>query len=216
MPKKKKKKSVAGTTSASQATRETGQEPTRAEGASGGRGGIVAIIVVLSVLLAVVGFVIWHRRKDPARQWARRIEALHAQKIEARLTRCFGGSNGEAIRAVMNEVRRGTWAVPYRSCVGSRYTELIAAPMDFLSDISGQPTGADDAQTRERGRLERLRGSLQALERAASGLERMQPVPEDARDRVATALEDVAIEVNNERQSMEDLANVAEGAASWW
>ncbi|MEI8259318.1 MAG: hypothetical protein WCJ30_26925 [Deltaproteobacteria bacterium] len=213
MPKKKKKKSVADSASAPlDALEPTPSESDRPRG----RGGLIAMVAVLTELLGAGGFVTWHRRKDPARQWARRIEALHAQKVEARLSRCFGGSTGDAIRAVMNEARHGAWATSYRHCVGPTYTELIAAPMDFLSDITAPPGNADDAQARERGRLERLRGSLQALERATSGLDRGQPVPEEARDRVATALEDVAIKVNNEHQSMEDLTNVVEAASTWW
>lgn len=216
MSKKKKKHSGEPSAGSPQNTGNAVNPSTARAGSHGSRRGVVTMVAALSVLLALGAFVTWHRRKDPWRQWARRIEVRHASKIDARLTHCFGGSSGDAIRAIMNDVRRGAWAAPYRSCIGPAYTELIAAPMDFLSDISGEPAAAHDAQTRERGRLERLRGSLQALERAVGGLERTQPVPESARDRVATALEDVAIEVGNEHQSMEDLANAAEDTASAW
>lgn len=207
MAKRKKKSGSTGT-----ANDETRGEVPPSEG---GKKGLAVMIAVLGVVLAAGAFVTWHRRSDPSRQWARRIEEAHAQKIDRRLNGCFGGHDPDAIRRVVRDVRTGSWGA-MRECGGPRYTEVIAAPLDFLTDIRNPPGSADDAQARARGRLERLRGALQAVERAAGQNDRTQPVPEEARDRLATTLEDLAIEVQAERQSMEDLANVVEAAASWW
>lgn len=211
---KRKKKQGAGR-SASSVAADTNEISTTA--AEGGPKGLIALALVLGLVLAGAAGITLHRRRDPARVWARTMEAAHATKIEQRLARCFGGNgDADAVRAVVNDVRRGNWGARFRECAGVRFAEVIAAPLDFLHDTADPPAAAEDAHSRERGRLERLRGALEHLERSNNGLDRAQPVPEDARDRLATALEDVAVEVQNEHQSMEDLANVADSAASWW
>jgi hypothetical protein len=206
---KRKKKTGEGSAADSTASSSAG------DGASGGKSGVAAMIVVLGLVLAAGAFVTWHRRKDPARQWARGIEQAHAQKIERRFASCLGGSDADAVRRLVRDVRQGQWG-PLQACAGSRYSELIASPLDFLTDIRNPPGGAEDAQARERGRLERLRGAITAVERATGDLDRHQPIPEASRDRLATSLEDLAIELQAEHQSMEDLANVVESSASWW
>jgi hypothetical protein len=208
---KRKKKSGAG----HEGTAESAAKGS--EAAAGGRAGVALMIVVLGLVLAAGAFVTSHRRKDPARIWARNVEAAHAQKIERRFAHCFGGrGDADAIRLVVADARQGRWSASFHTCAGPRFGEVIAAPLDFLVDVVSPPGPAESAQARERGRLERLRGALQTVERATSDLDRSQPVPDAARDRVATALEDLAIETQNEYQSMEDLANAAESSASWW
>jgi hypothetical protein len=203
---KRKKKTGEGAVSPS---------ATKGDGASGGKTGVALMIVVLGLVLAAGAFVTWHRRNDPARQWARTVEQAHAQKIERRFASCLGGADADAIRRIVRDVRQGQWG-RLGTCVGPRFTELIAAPLDFLTDIRNPPGGAEDAQARERGRLERLRGAVLAVERAAVDLDRHQPIPEASRDRLATTLEDLAIELQAERQSMENLTTLVEGTASWW
>ena len=178
------------------------------------RGGNGAIITLVALAVGVGAFVTWHRDKHPARRWARAVETAHALKIEAPLSRCFGGADGASIRRHVPEVRRGRLLPPFRDCQGGTLTEIVVAPMTFVPSLANPPSTAESAKVRERDLLERLRASLQNLQRAAQGAPRDRPLPDDQRDRIASALEDVAVDVDAERTGLNDLIRAADEAAS--
>lgn len=196
--------------------RKTGSTAETEAAARAGRRGKILVGVVLAAAVAGGAFVGWHRQRDPARRWARAVEQAHARKIEQRLTRCFGGADGAAVRRAIPAVRGGSLPAPLRTCRGPVLTELAASPMDFAADLLEAPGAAENARTRERDQLERLRGSLAQLERALAPVGTDGAVPEDRRGTLVTALEDVAVDVDAERTSLGDLLRAAEEAASIW
>jgi len=173
------------------------------------------IAVAIVALGAAVGLG-WHRTRDPARIWARTLERIHSDRFEQRFVRCFGGADAESLRRVEADIRAGRWRAPFQACTGPTLTETVIAPLDVITGLADPPGGIDAARARERISLDRLRGTLTQLERVTYGLDRSHPVPEATRDALATALEDVAVEVQNERRTLTDLVDAAESAARWW
>jgi hypothetical protein len=173
-------------------------------------------MVLTVMVVGAGGYVVWHRSKDPARAWAHTVEQDHVSKISERLRRCFGADDPEGIRRLLPEIRRGNFPASVRGCSGRVYSDLIASPGDFARSLRNPPSWASSAQVRERNKLERLGGSLIQFERATGSIDRNAPIPDGARDRVLTALEDVAVDVDAEQSSFSDLMNTTENGASWW
>lgn len=178
----------------------------------------VTLAVLAALLIVGSGYVAWHRRKDPARRWALQVEISHEQRIQSRLRRCFGGSDAAAIRRLLPEVRRGIVPAPLRACRGTLMSELVVTPMEFSASLAEPPESAESAKVRERDKLERLRGSLAQLQRVIEDLpsDGRTPISDDQRDRLASALEDVAVDVDSERRGLQDLVRAAESGASLW
>ena len=53
----------------------------------------------------------------------------------------------------------------------------------------------------------------QTLQRVLEGLDRSQTIPDDQRDRIVTALEDVAVDVDAERTAFQSMVQAAENDA---
>jgi hypothetical protein len=173
------------------------------------------LLGVMLVLILGAGLVTHRRRTDPARVWAQQFDQHRAQKLEQPLTACFGGTDGAAIRRLIPPIRDGRWPAPFATCRGSVLTEVLTAPMALAADLRGAPEAAERAKNRERGHLDRIRTSLQRLQ-TLSDFERGEIVPEIARDRIANALEDLAVEVDAERTAYQALVESANEAASWY
>lgn len=138
------------------------------------------------------------------------------EKVTRRLMRCFGGHDAASVRKIIPEIRRGNWPAPFRDCRSLILSETVASPMDFAAELLEPPGPVETAQAKERDHLERLRSSLANLQRIAGDVPRDSSVPQELRDRMASALEDLAVDLDGERQAFEDLMEAAESAASLW
>lgn len=177
--------------------------------------------VIASVFVAIasasIGFVAWHRPRDPGRVWFKSVEERHEQRIATKLTACFGGPSAAQIRANIPEIRRGTLPNSIKNCRGASLTEMLALPVAVASDLGTPPGYAENGKRRAWDAYSRLQVSLRAYERAMAAVpEGGAAVPENARDALASALDDVASDAEATKNAVTDLRNVVEDNASWY
>jgi len=173
--------------------------------------------VLVAMTTASIGFVTWHRPRDPGRQWFKGVEARHQAHISTRLTRCFGGETAAQIRVNLAEVRRGTLPPALRTCRGAALTELIASPLAAAGELGTPPGYAENHRRRAWDAYSRLQTSLRAYERALNAVaEGQAAVPESARDSLASAIDDVAADADSARNVINDTRIVVEENASWY
>jgi hypothetical protein len=171
--------------------------------------------IVLGVALAgAIVAVLFHRRADPARAWAREVETRHVALIETPLARCFGAADGAAIRRAIPDVRRGSYPAGLRHCAGPALTELVQQPITFSHSLENSPPGVDDARQRERSTLSQLSSSLGRLQLVAGDIAVGGAIPETSRDGIAGALEDIAVYTDQEKSTFSDLLQAAQDAGS--
>ncbi len=181
------------------------------------RRNVVATSVIVALAFSVIGFIGWHRPRDPGRVWYKRVQSGFSQQIEGTFQRCFGASDGAAIRRSLPELRRGVLPTTLRGCRGSALTEVIAAPLAFGSNIGAPPGYAENQKLRVIDAVERLRASGTAYERAVDDLPASAAaVPEASRDPIANGLDQVATDVDGLRNAVRDLGVVVEDNASWY
>ncbi len=173
--------------------------------------------IFVAITAASIGFVLWHRPRDPGRVWLNGVVTRHNDRVAKRLTQCFGGETATQIRANLPEIRRGTLPASMRNCRGSTLTELLATPLAVAGDLGTAPGYADNGRRRAWDAYTRLQTALRSYERALNGVPEGQAnVPEPARDSLASALDDVAADADSARSVMTDLRNVVEENASWY
>ncbi|MFO0561401.1 MAG: hypothetical protein U0269_25510 [Polyangiales bacterium] len=173
--------------------------------------------VLVAMTTASIGFVTWHRPRDPGRQWFKGVEARHHERVGTRLTRCFGGETAAQIRTNLAEVRRGTLPTALRSCRGATLTELVASPLAAAGELGTSPGYAENNRRRAWDAYSRLQTSLRAYERALNAVaEGQSAVPEAARDSLASAIDDVAADADSARNVINDMRIVVEENASWY
>ncbi len=197
----------AGSTAAAEAT-ATADAPT------GMSGWIKVLLVALLLAAAAAGGLWWWRRThNPYRRWAADRTARHERKITRRFERCFGGATADAIRHVSSEVRAGRMPSAFATCRGAVLTELVVSPMDFAGDLLRPPGGDGPTRTRERDRLESLGTALAQLQRLVDMLPAQGAPSVESRERLATAIEDLAVDVDNESRSFQEFARAVENSA---
>lgn len=177
--------------------------------------------VIASIFVALtsgtIGYVAWHRPKDPGRVWFKGVEERHEQRIAAKLTSCFGGPSAAQIRANIPEIRRGSLPNSIKNCRGTSLTELLALPVAVAADLGTPPGYAENGKRRAWDAYSRLQVSLRAYERAMAAVPNTgSSVPESARDALASALDDVASDAESTKNAVIDLRNVVEDNASWY
>lgn len=173
--------------------------------------------VLAAMTAATVGFVLWHRPRDPGRQWLKGVETRHRERVSARLIRCFGGDTATQIRTHLTEVRRGTLPTALQSCRGAVLTELVASPLVAAGELGTAPGYAENARRRAWDAYSRLQASLRAYERALNAVAEGQSfIPEAARDALASAIDDVAADADSVRNAIHDIRIVVEENASWY
>jgi hypothetical protein len=171
----------------------------------------------VAVTFAAIGFVSWHRPRDPGRVWFKGIEQRHRERLAPKLTRCFGGDNAAAIRVNLAEVRRGSLPAVLRGCRGGALSEVMALPLAVAGDMGAAPGYAETARLRVWESYSRLAMALRAYERATNAMpETGTSVPEANRDALASAIDDVATDADAARNAVNDLRNVVEENASWY
>jgi hypothetical protein len=176
--------------------------------------GRIAAGVILVLAMGGGAFVNWHRRKDPLRVWARGIEQQHARYVDDNLKRCFDGTDSNAVRRVEAELRAGRVPASFRRCRGATLSEFAVSPMVFANALRDPPQAVESTAQREQRKLEDLRVSLNALQRAISSLgDDLVSTPAN-RERISHALEELAVDVDEERTSFGDMIAAAESAAS--
>jgi hypothetical protein len=179
------------------------------------RNTIVASVFV-GLSFAAIGFVTWHRPRDPGRVWVAAIEQRQRDRIDTKVTRCFGGVTAASIRAHLPEVRRGTLPTVLRGCRGGSLSEVMALPLAVAGEMSAAPGYAEQGRLRVWEAYGRLAMALRAYERAILAVPDGAAVPEPARDALASALDDVATDADAVRGALVDLRNVVEENASWY
>lgn len=181
------------------------------------RRNVVITSVVVAIAFSVLGFVGWHRPRDAGRQWYKRAQEGYAQRVEGSIQRCFGASDGASLRRALPDIRRGTLPAQLRNCRGSALTEATASPLAFASSLGPPPGYAENQKLRVIDAVERLRASETAYDRAVSQVTSDGTVvPEAVRDPLASALDQVATDVDGVRNAMRDLGVVVEDNASWY
>ncbi len=180
------------------------------------RNTIIASVFV-AIVSASIGFVSWHRPRDPGRVWLNGATSRHNERVAKRLTQCFGGDTAAQIRANLPEIRRGTLPATMRNCRGATLTELLASPLAVAGELGTPPGYAENGRRRAWDAYSRMQTALRAYERAMAAVPDGQAnVPEAARDSLASALDDVAADADSARSVMNDLRNVVEENASWY
>lgn len=173
--------------------------------------------VLVAMTTASIGFVTWHRPRDPGRVWYKAVAARHNERVATRLTRCFGGESAAQIRTNIAEVRRGSLPTTMRTCRGASLTELIASPLVAAGELGAAPGYAENGRRRAWDSYSRLQTSLRAFERALGAVpEGQSNVPEAARDSLASAIDDVAADAESARNVINDIRTVVEENASWY
>lgn len=176
---------------------------------------IASVFVALTT--ASIGFVGWHRPRDPGRVWLEGATSRHNDKIARRLTQCFGGETAAQIRTNIAEVRRGTLSTTMRTCRGSVLTELLATPLAVAGELGTPPGYADSGRRRAWDAYSRLQSALRAYDRAMGAVpEGQNNVPEAARDALASSIDDIAADAESTRNAINDLRNIVESNASWY
>jgi|LNFM01.1.fsa_nt_gb hypothetical protein len=172
--------------------------------------------VFVAITSASIGFVAWHRPRDPGRVWFKSVETRHEQRITAKLTTCFGGASAAQIRTNVAGIRRGTLPDSIKNCRGASLTELMALPLAVAADLGVPPGYAENGKRRAWDAYGRLQVSLRAYERALNAVPEGAAVPESARDALASAIDDVASDAESAKNAIIDLRNVVEDNASWY
>jgi hypothetical protein len=177
----------------------------------------IVISIFVALCSASIGYVGWHRPRDPGRLWVKGVEERHAQRVRSKLSLCFGGESAAAIRSNIAEVRRGTLPAPLKNCRGVVLTELVAIPLAVASELGTCPGYAENGKRRAWDAYSRLQVSLRAYERAIAAVpDGSATVPEAARDTLASALDDVASDADAAHNVVTELRNVVEENASWY
>ncbi|MDP3279412.1 MAG: hypothetical protein Q8Q09_29750 [Deltaproteobacteria bacterium] len=182
-----------------------------------GRRNVIVAATLAAISFGAIGFVLWHRPKDPGRVWLARVESVHRARLDPMLVRCFGGTSAGVVRAKLPEIRGGTVPPPMRTCRGTSLSEVIAQSSALESELSAPPAYAENARNRLRDSYERLNVSLRTWERSTIGATVENPaIPEGSRDRVASALDELATEIDAVQNALRDLHGVVEENASWY
>jgi hypothetical protein len=172
----------------------------------------------VAIAFSILGFVGWHRPRDVGRQWYKRAQDTYNQRVQTAFQRCFGATDGTALRAGLPLIRRGTFPPQLRACRGASLTEATAMPLAFASGLGPAPGYAENQKLRVIDAVERFRTSITSYERAvdALGAGDGTTVPDAARDGLASALDQLATDMDGIRNAMRDLGVVVEDNASWY
>lgn len=204
--------------------RKSGRKPRRSPSAAdsgaasapppAARRKLPAVLVLVVIVLGITGYLGWRwwNASRAAREWVAEHDALHQRKITARLTRCLSSATAQGLRRVAADIRRGTSLGPLDRCRGPLLSEVTVAPMDFGGDLRRPPGAVDQARARMRDRLDALQASLTGLQRAVDAAPNQAPYSESVREAVATALEDVAVDVDNEQRAYTELVQAVRGS----
>lgn len=160
---------------------------------------------------ALATFVAWRRARNPLRMWAANAETAHAREVDTALTRCFGTTTGTGVRALARQVREGRAGAPFTRCHHGPIAELLVAPNAFVSAIQNTPLEIYRVRERERVALQRLMSSFRLLEPAVSAGGANPTAAQ--REVIASKLEELAPDLDHERQAFEDLVSVARDQA---
>lgn len=171
-------------------------------------------INVALVVGAIGIFLAWRRARDPHRLWAKRVDETHQRFVDTALRRCFGTIAAADIRRVADAVRGGSVPRPFAECHRGPMAELLVAPNSFIESIQNPPIEVYRLRERERSSLMRLTASARVLEQDVSHAAG-HPTAEQ-REPLASKIEDLAVSVQNERNSFDDLVRAARDAASFF
>lgn len=166
---------------------------------------------VLLAVAAAATFVAWRRARNPLRMWAARAEQSHAREIETTMQRCLGTTTAEGIRRLAATVRRSELPAPFKDCHHGAIAEMLVAPNAYVSSIQNTPLEIYRVRERERVALQRLMGSFRLLEPAVSAAGANPSAAQ--RETIASKLEELAPDVEQERRAYEDMLTVARDQA---
>mgnify|MGYP001001609141 CR=1 FL=1 len=168
-------------------------------------------LLALLLLGAGAAFVAWRRARNPLRMWAAQVEQGHARELEQPLARCLGTLTGEGVRRLAAQVQRGDAPAPFKDCHRGHITELLIAPNAFVSSMQHTPLEVYNVRERERVALQRLSTSIRQLEHAVTGGGASPTAAQ--RQEIARKLEDLAPDVEQERNTFADLIAAARDQA---